>query len=123
MQVSQPTNSIILTFHSTQLPETVLGSFYRLDVRLYVPPPIRCKKCQVYDHTKKYCTNDEICPICCGAPDHPANQCHNIICRNCKSNEHQSWSNMCPVFKENKEINYLKPSKKITYYEAKKLNI
>lgn len=72
MQVAKPTNSIILHLHSTQLPETVLASIYRLGVRLYVSPPISCKKCQVYGHTKKYCNIEVIFPICCGIPDHTA---------------------------------------------------
>lgn len=36
----------ILTFNNPVLPKRVKAAFYLLQVRLYVPPPMRCFKCQ-----------------------------------------------------------------------------
>ncbi|XP_012942404.1 uncharacterized protein LOC106012833 [Aplysia californica] len=45
------TNTIILTFDSCRPPATVRASYLVLDVRPYVPNPLRCFQCQKFGHS------------------------------------------------------------------------
>ncbi|XP_055633813.1 uncharacterized protein LOC129774140 [Toxorhynchites rutilus septentrionalis] len=54
-----PTNSFILTFKSTGIPETVKVGYHVLRVRLFIPRPMRCYQCQLFGHSSKFCMEKE----------------------------------------------------------------
>lgn len=90
-----PTNSYILTFKSTGIPESVKVGYLVLGVRLFIPRPMRCYRCQYYGHTSKFCIKEEVCSNCCEI-GHKSDGCSGkTLCRNCGSTKHASWSNEC----------------------------
>lgn len=110
---------IILTFGTPTIPPTINVGFYRLSVRKYVPPPMRCYLCQSYGHTKGRCVKTT--PICgyCGEKLHPGTPCLRTFCTPCNNDSHPSFSRTCPKFLEEKEIIELSVDKNISYFAAK----
>ena len=118
------TNTILLTFNSAILPAN-LKIFYRIiPVELYIPNPLRCFNCQRFGHHESNCSEDpgSVCERCGkGNHDHHTSQCQNQIkCRNC-GKDHLPKSNLCEMWKKEKEIIKIKITKNITYPEARKL--
>ena len=100
------TNSWVLTF-STPTPPLQLKAGYRLlDVRPYVPNPMRCKRCHRFGHTLGRCKKvDQVCPLC-GGTDHGETPCNveNPCCLNCKQKGHPATSPQCEVYKKEQAI-------------------
>ena len=78
-----------------------------------IHPHIRCYWCQEHGHMRKDCTSEKpVCPKCGG--DHQEKSCTNSVikCRNCEKSDafkancmgHRADSNLCPVYKEAKEL-------------------
>lgn len=108
----------ILTFNNPILPKRVKVAFYSLQVRLYVPPPMRCFKCQKFGHTSVRCEKEQIC--ICGKPLHVGNPCvEPLTCINCNGS-HSARSRNCPVFKQETAIQEIKAKENISYFEAKR---
>ncbi|GFS25538.1 nucleic-acid-binding protein from mobile element jockey [Elysia marginata] len=60
-----PTNSFILTFDSPTSPTQVKAGYVKLNVRPYVPTPMRCYKCHKFGHGREKCRRqDPICDKC-----------------------------------------------------------
>ncbi|GFO14939.1 RNA-directed DNA polymerase from mobile element jockey [Plakobranchus ocellatus] len=49
------TDTVVLTFDSPKPPSRIRAGYLTLDVRPYVPLPMRCYKCQRYGHGKDRC--------------------------------------------------------------------
>ena len=118
------TNTVLLTFNSATIPAN-LKIFYRIiPVELYIPNPLRCFNCQKFGHHESSCPVDpgSVCERCgTGNHDHHTSQCQNEIkCANC-GKDHLSKSNLCEIWKKEKEIIKIKVTKNITYPEARKL--
>lgn len=47
--------SIMITFDEEKLPEKIFIGYMCYDVRLYVPPPLRCFTCQSFGHVAAVC--------------------------------------------------------------------
>ena len=62
--------------------------------------PIRCLKCQEWNHQTYECTApSDKCGNC--AEDHRTDQCphpHATRCVSCKSTDHASWNRRCPIY-------------------------
>lgn len=105
----QPTQTVAITFASTQLPEFVYLDSWRHEVRMYVPPVKQCLKCLRFGHIAKFCKNDEVCSIC--TQKHSFKQCivdrSNAKCANCGGN-HIAISISCPMKKAKVEENKIK---------------
>ena len=116
------TNSYLLTFDSTTLPEIVSCTWIRCPVRLYIPEPMRCYKCQHFGHTTKRCRKTWVtCPRC--AEQHSKEENCNtqqLRCANC-TGKHPTYSKRCPKFLEEKEILSLKVKEKISFQEARRM--
>ena len=118
------TNTLLLTSNTTTLPKS-LKKFYRIiPVEVYIPNPLRCFNCQRFGHHENGCPGlpGSVCEKCgMGDFDHHTNACKNEAkCVNCHKN-HQSKSNLCEIWKKEKEIMKIKVTQKITYLEAKKI--
>lgn len=63
--------------------------------------PLRCMKCQLYDHLANKCTAQESCSQC--GNNHDSKHCTNkehTHCVACNADTHCSWDRTCPVFLE-----------------------
>ncbi|CAH0547658.1 unnamed protein product [Brassicogethes aeneus] len=115
--IDTPTH--IITFNSPVLPKKINAAFHRLEVRPYIPNPLRCFKCQKFGHITDKCESKvQICT--CGQPPHDGTPCTlPIKCVNC-SGDHPARSRSCPVYQEEATIQRIKTLDKVTYFEAKR---
>lgn len=61
--------SVLLDFEERVLPDSVPVGYLRYRVRAYVPPPLRCYKCQKYGHIAAACKGKQRCGKCGGEHD------------------------------------------------------
>lgn len=102
----QETPNHILTFDTPTLPKKINVSFYSLKVRLFIPSPLRCFRCQKFGHRSTQCESIEICV--CGKPLHEGHPCKGPIqCINC-GGSHSVRSEECSVFKQELAIQEFK---------------
>ncbi|XP_044741119.1 uncharacterized protein LOC123302309 [Chrysoperla carnea] len=112
------TATYLLTFNTPNLPKTFKAAIHRLEVRPYIPAPMRCFKCQRFGHTASRCTKEEICV--CGKAVHDGTDCPQpVSCINC-GGPHNARSRNCPVYKQELTIQELKTINKLSYIEARK---
>ena len=118
------TNSIILTFNSTELPTEVTVGYLRVKVRPYIPNPMRCFRCQRFGHTKTYCRNRLTCAKC-ASTEHVDEDCDATAyrCVNCGDgqNSHASFDRSCPALAKEKEINSIKATRNVSFKEAREI--
>ena len=69
--------SILLEFQEETLPAKVMIGYMCFTVREYVPPPMRCYKCQRYGHIAKFCKGKQMCGKCGG--DHEYDKCESDV--------------------------------------------
>lgn len=114
----QNTASLILTFDTPSLPESIKVAMYSLRVRRYIPAPSRCFRCQRYGHFASSCKGEQVCV--CGKPPHEGQQCvFPFTCVNCRGN-HISSSKNCPIYQDEFAIQKLRVENNMTYGEAKR---
>ena len=76
-----PTNTLILTFNTPTLPDSVKAGYLRIPVVSYIPNPLRCFKCQKFGHGQNTCRGRLTCARC-GQFDHESKACQNeMACR------------------------------------------
>ena len=111
---------IILTFESSSLPTELKCGYLNVRVDKYIPPPLRCYKCNGFGHTANVCKKQISCTKCAEA--HTRDECINmdIKCSNCNCEDHSALDRNCPIYKQEKEIMHIKVSDNISYFEAKK---
>lgn len=107
----------VLTFNTPSLPSYINVAFYKLKVRPYIPPPVRCFNCQLFGHVAEKCLSTKICA--CGQPPHEPPCSDNKKCANCEGPHSAGYKN-CPTYKMESEIQKIKTIERITYSEAKK---
>lgn len=113
---------LIITFDTTTLPRKLKAGYLNLNVEVYVPNPMRCKNCQKFGHTKKWCKSNATCAKCSLEfnENHPEDiMCaNNLNCANCHGS-HEAFRKSCKRFKEEYAISKIKTTERITYNEAK----
>ncbi|KAI5646592.1 hypothetical protein NE865_01526 [Phthorimaea operculella] len=105
-----PTQTVAVTFASTQLPEHVFLDSWRHEVTQYVPPVKQCLKCLQFEHIAGYCKNNDVCSICSGPHNFKvcdADKNKKPTCANCKG-DHIAISASCPIKKAKIEENKIK---------------
>jgi len=110
--------SVLLTFEEERLPEKVFIGYMSYDVRMYIPPPLRCFKCQRYGHVAAACKGKIRCSKCGG--EHKYDECEEGArkkCCNC-GGEHSAAYGGCEVYKRMQEVQKVKVNQEITYAEA-----
>lgn len=111
------TNTIILTFTSSTIPEIVYAGHLRLKVEPYISSPQRCFKCQKFGHSSKTCRRKKACYKC--GQDHEEDSCTNkLLCANCQGN-HAANDKSCPTWVQEKGVIQLKIKEKISFPEAR----
>ena len=87
------TNTYILTFNKPTTPTSISISYINTKIETYIPNPLRCQKCQKYEHPKDKCTRPSIYAKC-GNSNHTEVEYKNPFnCINC------TGETLC-VFKE-----------------------
>ena len=88
-------------------------------VREYIPPPLRCYKCQKYGHVAAVCRGKARCGKC-GGEDHEYGKCKQgvkVKCCNC-GGEHSAAYKGCEAHKRAAEVQRVEVEEKVTYAEA-----
>ena len=112
------TNTWIMTFDTPKPPTSLKICYLELEVRPFVPNPMRCFNCQRFGHTKLSCKRKMVCPRC-GKEGHAEEGCKaNPCCSNCHG-EHTAFSKECPIFKEEKAILQYKAQNGGTFSQAR----
>ena len=102
--VLKNTNSWVLTFNTPKPPSKLRVAYLELEVRPYVPNPLRCFKCHRFGHGAKNCS--KVDPVCarCGQGGHEEAGCKATPrCLNCRG-DHSASSRDCPKWQEEKKI-------------------
>ena len=112
------TNTFVFTFNTPVLPKTVKVAYFRVNVEVYVPNPLRCHNCQKYGHHEDWCSKDPICSKCGQTGEHLESRCSNELhCVNC-GEKHSADSKECRIWHKEKEILRIKFTRNISFVEA-----
>lgn len=120
------TGVYFITFGVRDVPTELRVGYELLEVREYIPEPMRCYKCLKFGHIQKFCaSNDEKKCGNCNQQVHTdrekGGKClETPKCCNCGSNEHGSFSKICSVYKMEKEIAAIRVKMKISYSVARR---
>ena len=114
------TSLLVITFDTTNLPDTLLAGHIRYQVRVFIPNPLRCFTCQRFGHSSKFCKQAPRCQKCGEAPHGDAACSAPVKCLSCNSTEHNTSSNQCPIWKREKEICAVKVTNGVTYQQARR---
>ena len=120
---SLPTGAIVLSFKGDQLPLKVEIGYLRYKVREYVPPVVRCYKCQGFSHKAANCKAGMRCVRCSGA--HDFKDCPGkdnikaveVRCANCKGS-HSAAFRECKGYLEVREALKIVTKERLSYKEA-----
>lgn len=106
--------SVMIHFDEDKLPGKVFLGFISFPVRPYVPPPLRCHKCQKFGHVAAVCRGKQRCARCgkCG-------QGVNHKCCNC-GGDHSADYGGCMVRKHAAQVQNVKTREGLSYSEALK---
>lgn len=116
-----PMRSVIITFNRTNLPSNVTMCYQHFEVKLYIPPVLRCFQCQRYGHGIAQCKAKMRCVRC--GEDHKFEECNRKerpICINCGGN-HSAAFDGCLVAKKAKKIQIVKVQNNLSYAQAAKV--
>ncbi|XP_055951418.1 uncharacterized protein LOC129987463 [Argiope bruennichi] len=116
-----PTQHVILTFSTPELPKSIKAGYLRCPIKPYIPNPIRCFNCQKFGHSQHAYKSPTICAKC-SMPGHDSSDCisGDFKCKNCQG-DHPAFSKSCPQWILQKEIQTTKVRKNISFAEARKL--
>lgn len=114
-----PTPVYIITFKSCTLPAHINLGWTRCPVRLYIPRPRRCLKCQAFGHGAAACRKDATVCYNCSGEQHPLPCTNPPRCANCFL-DHPSSSSNCPNYKMEAEILALQTKERMSYQDAKR---
>jgi hypothetical protein len=112
----------VLTFDQRQPPDDVKVGYMKYTVKPWIPSPLKCQKCLKFGHTKNRCSDPKDLCRGCVKTKHDG-QCAETKCYHCESpkEEHQTFSNLCPVMKKEKRICQLKTEMSISFAKARDL--
>ena len=108
----------ILTFKMSYLPPYINFGFHRIPVQIYIPNPLRCLNCFKFGHPRKYCKKERVCAQC-SELFHAESCSSGSKCVNCLES-HNNWSRECEIFKKEFEIQKLRVTFRLSYFDAKK---
>ena len=114
-----PTNTVCLTFATTQLPDSIFVAYEPRSVRPFIPKPLRCNKCQKYGHTQLACRSSPVC-FRCGDHTHQENSCtaNAVKCASC-GGPHLPSDPACPVWKRESDVVKVVALQGVSYREAR----
>ena len=97
------TNTYILIFDPPTTPKQIKIGYINEKIETYIPNPLRCYKCQKFDHHGSVCNGHTICGKCGDRElNHTSINCNlNNRCANC-GEDHPSYTRSCPARKKEK---------------------
>ena len=118
--VEVPSNTLIMTFGTPQLPTEVKIGYMKERVKLYIPSPRICFKCQDYGHTKNTCTHSQKCARC-GKVGHEYKDCQEPEpkCLHCQQ-AHASSDRTCPKWILEKKVMEVKLKNNMTFMKQRR---
>ena len=120
---NQKTAHLLLTFSNAEAANRAITNGLlicnrRCHVERSKREPIRCLKCQGWNHLAKECTEEkDTCGNCAGP--HRTNSCltKDTRCASCKTEDHASWNRACPTFlRKAAEFNNRNPDNLLQYF-------
>lgn len=117
-----PTPTYILTFSTPTLPKTISAGYIHLEVKPYIPAPLRCFACMRFGHITGKCGRINLACRKCSQEGHKDEDCVNeAFCPNCPTNpNHSPLHPQCPSFLREKKIKEIQSTKKISINQARK---
>ena len=107
--VEVKTNTLILTFNSPKIPESLKVCYLNIPVSQFVPNPLRCYKCQKFGHVTSKCKHCETCARC-SETGHKDDSCTKAFkCANC-GECHTAYSKKCSIYKREYDIQSIRVS-------------
>ena len=91
-------NAILLTFHSSFLPDYVRIAHISLHVKKFRMRPTQCHSCYEYGHVKDKCENQARCFVCSGSHDLSEACTKDKFCFHCNGGHSPNWKN-CSFYK------------------------
>lgn len=119
------TGLVFVTFGKTELPEYLRIGCLRLNVRPFIPPPMRCFICHKFGHISKTCPNQSN-PKCynCYEDKHIHSKDEKCTeqqkCINCGGNDHNSYNRLCVEYNRQVNIQTIKVTQNVSFAEAVK---
>ena len=114
------THSWVLTFDSSKPSASLTVEFLKLNVRPFVPNPMRCFNCHRFGHSKDHCKREAVCPRC-GKGGHLEENCSSMPrCPNCNG-DHSATSKECIKWLEERAILEYKATHGGTFFQARKI--
>lgn len=117
-----PTQTVIITFVGSELPQYVYINKVRYPVENYIAPVVQCFKCLLFGHTSKQCrSNKNKCHKC--GQEHEGNCGESVdpFCIHCQTNAHNSLSKNCPMYEKQFSIKKTMAKLNISFKEAEKV--
>jgi hypothetical protein len=117
----QESLSVCLTFKVSKLPSAVNICYQHYPVRQFIPPVVRCFKCQRFGHYASSCRAGKSRCVRCGE-DHKYDECKTRDepkCCRCGGAHSAAYGGCITMIRE-KEIQYMKTTNKLSYAEAAK---
>ena len=114
------TLSVTLTFNTPQLPPLVKLGYEVFETKPYIPPVVRCFKCQRLGHFADVCRGTIRCVRCSGP--HSYEECtqkDQVHCSRCGGNHSAAYAG-CSTMKEEKKIQEIRVTLNISYADAAK---
>ena len=118
------TTTVILEFSNDshiEFPTFMYLGYKKVNIKQFIPHPIRCLHCQSFGHIAANCRSKVKCPLCAG--NHKFENCKSRdqkLCANCKQNHSAAYKG-CDAFVKAKEIKQISHINKISYAEATKV--
>lgn len=124
-KVPKPFGLAVLTFDTQQPPQRIKYGFEYIEVRKYIPNPMRCRKCQKLGHTAGKCQlKKHVCEQCgkgFEGDNVPTHECTIKMCVNCVQTGHASNDRDCPKYLMAKQVETIMVMDNKTRYEARQL--
>lgn len=118
------TGLFFVTFDCPKVPQELKIGYEIVDVREFIPEPLRCFKCLKFGHVQTICKTEESKCGNCSDTAHTdrskGEKCDKRPrCTNCGENDHGSFSKQCAVYKAEKEIVGIRTREKIPHNLAR----
>lgn len=125
-QVSYDTGLFFFTFNTPNIPEEIKIGYEIVEVRQYIPEPLRCFTCLKFGHTKHMCpTKTEKCGNCYENTHTDRTKKEICLkkkkCGNCGEKTHGSFDKKCLKYLQEKEIVLIKTTKRVTHGMARSI--
>ena len=115
-----PSKLIKVKFDAPTIPEKILCLYRAYDVKLYIPPPQKCRKCHRFGHWTDDCNNTWACHKC-GKNHNKDDICSAALrCVACGQG-HSSLDPKCPRFLKEKEIVEISYEQNVSFPQARTL--